>query len=97
MFRNLLMIIMILFSITLLGCSKPDSNLPRPMGSRGIEQPSENHQVYPRKRTIQPVSHAGHVIQEHWVAGDNYSDEIVEEGGYFGESLSGVVIMAVIW
>jgi hypothetical protein len=41
MFRNLLMIIMILFSITLLGCSKPDSNLPPTNGQQGgIEQPS---------------------------------------------------------
>jgi hypothetical protein len=90
MFRNLLMIIMILFSITLLGCSKPDSNLPPTNGQQGgIEQPSGESPVLPQEEDSPSLGGVmlGMSIQEvTGLLGDNYSDEIVEEGGYFGES-----------
>jgi hypothetical protein len=90
MFRNLLMIIMILFSITLLGCSKPDSNLPPTNGQQGgIEQPSGESPGLPQEEDNPSLGGVmlGMSIQEvTGLLGDNYSDEIVEEGGYFGES-----------
>ena len=90
MFRNLLMIIMILFSITLLGCSKPDSNLPPTNGQQGgIEQPSGESPGLPQEEDNPSLGGVmlGMSIQEvTGLLGDNYSEEIVEEGGYFGES-----------
>lgn len=91
MVRNLLMISIILFSITLLGCSNQDSNLPpineqqedteQPPGKESPASPQEEGSP-----SLGGVKLGMSVEQVTQLLGDNYSDEIREEGGYFGES-----------
>lgn len=91
MIRNFLILVLIFSSITILGCSNLESGFPWINEQhQGNEQlPEEELPGSPQEEespSLGGVKLGMSVDQVTQLLGDKYSDEIREEGGYFGES-----------